>query len=635
MPTLSGAGRVVAVIDTGVDYSHPAIGEGFGPGFTVVGGWDFVDNDPDPRDTSPNGHGTAVTGVIAAEQFISGPFLYSGIAPGVQVVALRIAEDVESVPLSRLEAALKWVVDHSSEFNFDAVNISFGFGRFTEPYIDEVIGDELNQLSDLNIVVVASSGNDSTAEGPGIDYPGAHPHVISVGAVDSGDVITEFSQRAAIMEILAPGSDVVTLGIGGTFARVTGTSFAAPMVTGTVALLKQIDPTLTPASIRSILRASASINLDGDSEFGMTTGIRYPRLDVFRAASLANLRLPAAPEVAPPIGRRGDANAIEADRYGTSHFLYFDVSSRSMRYATRAHSGAWSSTSFINNSIPDQGQFLSLELDAFGRPHVAYFDGHQGDLVYALHDGEAWRITPVDTRGSVGLYPSISLDALDQPSIAYYRRTSGDLRLAELNSGSSLGNVDGSGVWSIRDIDRNDDVGRWSSMARSGDGRLGIVYENTSTGVVKFAQQDGLRQWSNSVIDATTRGVAFTSVVFDPNGDPHIAYYDANPADLRYSTKRFNVWQNATLATRGATGLYTNVLIDSQGQAEIFYYDRRTDSTRRATYNGAIWSNVEVATGRGRYLTAARLTPAFGQSPVGVTLVSFRSSNTRLVFDLV
>src|SRR5690242_7633659 len=108
--TTNGSGITVAVIDTGIDYTHPSLGGGFGPGFKVKGGYDFVDNDPDPMDT--NGHGTAVAGVIAATGFTQGGTYYQGIAPNAQLVALRIASGSEGVPDSTIEKAVKWVEDN-------------------------------------------------------------------------------------------------------------------------------------------------------------------------------------------------------------------------------------------------------------------------------------------------------------------------------------------------------------------------------------------------------------------------------------------------------------------------------------------------------------------------------------------
>src|SRR6185503_13247698 len=94
-PAITGEGVTVAVIDTGVDYNHPSLGGGFGAGKKVKAGFDFADNDADPMDT--DGHGTKVAGVIASDQFTIGGTTYQGVAPNVDLVALRIAHGNEGV----------------------------------------------------------------------------------------------------------------------------------------------------------------------------------------------------------------------------------------------------------------------------------------------------------------------------------------------------------------------------------------------------------------------------------------------------------------------------------------------------------------------------------------------------------
>jgi len=104
-PNITGAGVAVAVMDTGIDYTNPLLGGGFGPGHKVVAGFDFADNDSDPIDTF--GHGTNVAGVIAANPFEFDGQHFSGIAPNAQLVALRVDAGDDPVPPERIEQALK------------------------------------------------------------------------------------------------------------------------------------------------------------------------------------------------------------------------------------------------------------------------------------------------------------------------------------------------------------------------------------------------------------------------------------------------------------------------------------------------------------------------------------------------
>ena len=102
---LDGSGQTVAVIDSGVAYDHIALGEGFGPGYRVVGGWDFAEEDANPYDDGPSGyHGTHVAGLLAGQSDD-----FSGVAPGADIVSLRVFDDAGNGQLEWIESALQWV----------------------------------------------------------------------------------------------------------------------------------------------------------------------------------------------------------------------------------------------------------------------------------------------------------------------------------------------------------------------------------------------------------------------------------------------------------------------------------------------------------------------------------------------
>src|SRR5438094_4737204 len=121
-PNINGQGVTVAVIDTGIDYTHPALGGGFGPGHKVKDGFDFVDNDADPMDTF--GHGTNVAGIIAADPFTIGADQYSGVAPGANLVALRVSSDGGVVTSQTIENALQWVEQNYQSIGIAAITVS-------------------------------------------------------------------------------------------------------------------------------------------------------------------------------------------------------------------------------------------------------------------------------------------------------------------------------------------------------------------------------------------------------------------------------------------------------------------------------------------------------------------------------
>jgi minor extracellular serine protease Vpr len=153
----------IAVIDTGVDYTHPDI-FGFGPDGKVVGGFDFIENDNSPQDT--NGHGTEVAGIIAANGKIR------GVAPEAKILAYRVSDTGESVASDLIVKAILRAIEDDA----DIINLSLGVNR-----TNDKIEDAINQAVKNGIVVVAAAGN----SGPDlrtIGSPGKDPYAITVGA---------------------------------------------------------------------------------------------------------------------------------------------------------------------------------------------------------------------------------------------------------------------------------------------------------------------------------------------------------------------------------------------------------------------------------------------------------------------
>ncbi len=156
---LDGSGQIVAVIDSGVAWDHVALGGGFGPGYRVVGGWDFAENDANPYDDGPSGfHGTHVSGLLAGQT--DG---YAGVAPGAEIVALRVFDDHGVGQLQWIESALQWVHQNQDSFAspITTVNLSVG-AALNDANRGEAMGmleDELQLLRDDNILVFAASGN--------------------------------------------------------------------------------------------------------------------------------------------------------------------------------------------------------------------------------------------------------------------------------------------------------------------------------------------------------------------------------------------------------------------------------------------------------------------------------------------
>jgi len=240
---LDGTGQTIAVIDTGIAFDHIALGGGFGEGHQVVGGYDFAENDANPYDDGPTGfHGTHVAGIIG-----SNDLKYSGVAPGADLVALRVFDDTGSTKLEWIEQSLQWVHDNLDSFEnpITTVNLSLGTSP-NETYL-EVLNDELQQLKEDGVFISVAAGNSFGESGAEqLAYPASSEFVVPVASHDGDDQISDFSQRASHV-LTAPGERITStvpdhLFFGSrsdSFLGTSGTSQAAPYVAAASALLRQ------------------------------------------------------------------------------------------------------------------------------------------------------------------------------------------------------------------------------------------------------------------------------------------------------------------------------------------------------------------------------------------------------------
>jgi subtilisin family serine protease len=169
-PFITGAGQTIAIIDTGIDYTNPALASRY------VGGYDFGDNDSDPMDTI--GHGTHVAGIA-----VSTDTTYRGVAPGANVAALKVfANGTNDASDWNVIQAMDWVVTNARKYNITAVNISLGDGgSYRESDINPLYLEEqyLQTLKNMGIFVACASGNDGFLKG--ISYPAVSKYAVSVG----------------------------------------------------------------------------------------------------------------------------------------------------------------------------------------------------------------------------------------------------------------------------------------------------------------------------------------------------------------------------------------------------------------------------------------------------------------------
>ncbi len=585
-PTITGKGVTIAMVDTGVDYTHSGLGGGFGPGFKVKGGWDFVDNDADPMDTY--GHGTNVAGILAGEPFDFGGAHYSGIAPDAEIVALRIAKDGGGIADSTMEKALQWIETNYKTYGISIVNVSFGSGRYTSPLFNGLLSDEFQKIRDLGMLVVASSGNEGTNfTGNGVAYPAADKNVYAAGALNTSGQISSFSERGSQLDVLAPGEEVPTTTKGNGYAAAKGTSFATPFVTGGAALLKQVDPSLRGDDLMSILRASGDLLSESTTFLGNTTVDNYSKLDLKQAISLAGARVGRTDA---SLGKNAVVSDVAYDKDGVLHLAFYDARAKTLKYATRSTGGQWSAVQTIEKPGRDVGAYLSLAIDATGKPSIAYFDATNADLRYAHFDGEKWTSQKADSSKSVGQFPSLAFNQDGKAFISYYRKTSGDLRVLTF---------DGT-TWTRTAVDGAGDVGRSTSVAVGSLGAIGIAYSNVTKGDLNYATFDG-SSWTTSVVDNLT-GVSDISIAFNGN-TPSISYFDVKNADLKFATLGSG-WEKEVVARKGVQGQYSTLFFDPLNQAHIIYYNATSDRLMHLYGSTGAWTAVSLASKAGRFTSA-------------------------------
>ena len=289
---LTGKGIGVAVIDSGITPSHDDLRYANGTAQRVVGFVDFVGTGTATYDDW--GHGTHVAGIIAGNGKASNGNR-KGIAPDATLVALKALDAEGKGRISSIIAALDWVVANHTAYNIRVVNMSLGAGVF-ESYTTDPLTLAAKRVVDAGVVVVAAAGNigrnaDGNVQYGAITAPGNAPWVLTVGAADSkgntnrrDDEVAAYSSRGptahdflAKPDLVAPGTGVTSLSSPGSkmyvekpeklvngawgkpnaYMTLSGTSMAAPVVAGTVALMLEANPALTPNLVKAILQYTA------------------------------------------------------------------------------------------------------------------------------------------------------------------------------------------------------------------------------------------------------------------------------------------------------------------------------------------------------------------------------------------
>lgn len=309
---VTGEGVSIAVIDTGVDYTHKAFGsctrEQFLAGNCkkIPTGYDFVDDDYDPMDV--HSHGTHVAATAAGKEDpnnnnVQDANEFWGVAPNATIYAYKVCSNngfcLDSDVIAAVERAADPNQDGNTDDHVDVISMSLGTRPSMGGWPDNPLAQVVNRISNLGVTVVASAGN--AGEPESIGSPSSAYMAISVGASDKGDGIAYFSSKGPAMfegrkfglqkpDVLAPGVEICAARWQGSSYEtcfdsqhivMSGTSMACPHVSGLVALILQKHPDWSPLEVKMALRNTAK-----KLGYNMQTQ-GYGRVDALAATSLA------------------------------------------------------------------------------------------------------------------------------------------------------------------------------------------------------------------------------------------------------------------------------------------------------------------------------------------------------------
>src|SRR3954453_17022767 len=301
----TGRGVDVALIDTGVTPGQGLTGDKlvYGPDLS------FDSQDSHIANVDGYGHGTAMAGIIAGNDGVAGG--YKGVAPDARLVSVKVGASNGATDVSQIIAGIDWVVQHAHDpgMNIRVLNLSLGTSS-DQAYTSDPLAFAAENAWRHGIAVVVSSGNDNTNKNS-VANPASDPYLITVGASDpvgtvdpTDDVVPDWSNRgtgqrrpdlvapgAYVMGLLSPNSTLAQMNPaavqGGRYLRGSGTSQAAAVVSGAVADLLSVRPSLTPDQVKAALTKGATRISSQNPNFVGAGQLRIPSAIVQPPASNA------------------------------------------------------------------------------------------------------------------------------------------------------------------------------------------------------------------------------------------------------------------------------------------------------------------------------------------------------------
>lgn len=225
---------VIAIIDTGVDLVHPDLAS------KLVPGYDFVNDDSVPQDD--NGHGSHVAGIAAASS--NNDTGISGVSWGARIMPVKVLNASASGTFADAAAGIIWAADNGAHI----INLSLGGSSHSQ-----IFQDAIDYAYGKGVMLIASSGNAGSGF---ILYPARFPNVMAVGATDSNNVLAGFSNYGPELDVVAPGVNIYSTGLGAYYYN-SGTSMAAPFVSGLASILRGMPGSGSPANLAWTIKSTA------------------------------------------------------------------------------------------------------------------------------------------------------------------------------------------------------------------------------------------------------------------------------------------------------------------------------------------------------------------------------------------
>lgn len=301
----------VAVVDTGIS-AHPDL--------NISGGVNTIRKGGSYRDD--NGHGTHVAGIVAA---LGKSGMQYGVAPEVKLYAVKVLDQSGNGYVSDIVEGLEWCIRN----NMDVINMSLGLNGASAS-----LRSMVKRAHRKGIVIVSSAGNEGRSSGK-IDQPASYPEVIAVAATDKNNRIASFSSRGRGIDVAAPGSDIVSTSNKKGFIANSGTSMAAPHVSGTAALLLAHNRKVKPSLIRKLLMDTAR-PLNSYSRHSQGSGL----IQAARAFSLLTVAAQQEAETSEGLESAHSTPAIPTQAAAASRSSKVLVNRRRNRQRSTRHSQA-------------------------------------------------------------------------------------------------------------------------------------------------------------------------------------------------------------------------------------------------------------------------------------------------------